>query len=103
MNDIVNGGVLIFFCILGTLILMSPIIVTITNIIYVAKKKKKLGFEACLYGMGILFMLDMSCGLPDYTLAVNLAESLGLHQLISTNHSGTVWACGLIGISSYFT
>ena len=57
MIDIANWGLLVFIYILGALILMSPIIVTITNIIYVVKKKKNVGFEACLYGMGILFML----------------------------------------------
>jgi len=44
----------------------------------------------------------MSGGLPDYTLPVNLASSIGLHQLISTNHIGTICAFILIGISSYF-
>ena len=102
MIEIVNEGLLVFIYILGALILMSPIIVTITNIIYVVKKKKNVGFEACLYGMGILFMLEMSDGLPDYTMPVNLAESLGLHQLISTNHIGTICVFVLIGISSYF-
>ena len=102
MIDIANWGLLVFIYILGALILMSPIIVTITNIIYVVKKKKNVGFEACLYGMGILFMLEMSDGLPDYTMPVNLAESLGLHQLISTNHIGTICVFVLIGISSYF-
>jgi len=102
MIDIANWGLLVFIYILGALILMSPIIVTITNIIYVVKKKKNVGFEACLYGMGILFMLEMSDGLPDYTMPVNLAESLGLHQLISTNHIGTICAFVVIGISSYF-
>ena len=102
MSDTVMWVMTIFFGIFGVLILMSPIIVTITNIIYVAKKNKKVGFETCLYGMGILFMLDMSCGLPDYTLPVNLASSIGLHQLISTSHIGTICVFILIGISSYF-
>jgi len=102
MNDTVRWGMTIFFGILVILILVTPIIVTITNIIYAAKNKKKAGFEACLYGIGTLLMVDMSGGLPDYTLPVNLAESLGLHQLISKNHIGTICAFILIGISSYF-